>query len=155
DRSAPSVTVTSPNGGERWAAGTVHAITWTAGDPEGVDASGITLAYSVDGGSSWLPGASGLANTGTFDWTGPGRPFPNALVRVTAADVHANTASDASDAVFTIQAATSIALDSAPNPSTFGQNVTFTANVTPSSATGSVEFFDGASSLGTSPLSSG
>src|SRR6185369_6595659 len=55
------------------------------------------------------------------------------------------------------QASTSTALNSAPNPSTFGGNVTLTAtvSVTPPGAgspSGSVEFFDGVTSLGTSPL---
>jgi len=41
------------------------------------------------------------------------------------------------------------------NPSTSGQNVTFTATVSPSAATGTVQFFDGATSLGTVPLGGG
>jgi len=41
------------------------------------------------------------------------------------------------------------------NPSTYGTSVTFTATVTGSSPTGSVEFFDGATSLGTAALSGG
>ena len=52
---------------------------------------------------------------------------------------------------------TSTALSSSVNPSRFGQSVTFTATVTataPGTGTpaGSVEFFDGATSLGTSTL---
>jgi hypothetical protein len=41
---------------------------------------------------------------------------------------------------------------SSPNPSTFGQTVTFTATVTPS-ATGTVSFYEGATLLGSAPLS--
>ena len=56
-------------------------------------------------------------------------------------------------------AITSTILTSSPNPSTFGQQVTFTATVTPSSGsgtpTGTVTFYDGAASLGTVTLSSG
>jgi hypothetical protein len=44
---------------------------------------------------------------------------------------------------------------SGPSSSTYGQQVTFTAGVTPAAATGSVQFFDGATSLGTFPLSNG
>ena len=72
-----------------------------------------------------------------------------------ALDVHSNPASDASNAVFTIQGASSTSLTSAPNPSVSGQSVALTATVTPSAATGTVEFFDGVTSLGTSPVSSG
>ena len=44
---------------------------------------------------------------------------------------------------------------SGPSSSTYGQQVTFSAGVTPAAATDSVQFFDGATSLGTSPLSNG
>ena len=50
---------------------------------------------------------------------------------------------------------TTTALTSSPNPSTPGQVVTFTATVSPAASTGSVQFFDGASFLGTVPLNSG
>ncbi|PYT00800.1 MAG: hypothetical protein DMF63_05700 [Acidobacteria bacterium] len=50
--------------------------------------------------------------------------------------------------------ATNTTVASSINPSTVGQSVTFTATVTSSAGTptGNVEFFNGASSLGTSPL---
>ncbi|HEY6196178.1 MAG TPA: Ig-like domain repeat protein [Candidatus Eisenbacteria bacterium] len=155
DRTTPSVAVTSPNGGESWLQGSVHAITWTATDPEGIAAGGITLEYSVDNGSSWLPVASGLANSGTFNWTIPNNPSATARVRVTALDVHGNPATDASDAASTLQATTTASLASTPNPSVTGQSVTLTATVAPAAASGSVEFFDGATSLGTATLSGG
>ena len=41
------------------------------------------------------------------------------------------------------------------NPSTYGQNVTLTAAVSPATATGTVQFFDGATSLGSATLSGG
>src|SRR5262249_31479607 len=50
---------------------------------------------------------------------------------------------------------TTTALASSPNPSAAGQSVTFTATVSPSLATGSVAFFDGATSLGTAAVSGG
>jgi Big-like domain-containing protein len=49
---------------------------------------------------------------------------------------------------------TTTTVASSANPSTVGQMVTFTATVSPA-ATGSVQFFDGGSSLGTAPLSGG
>lgn len=48
---------------------------------------------------------------------------------------------------------TSVVADA--NPSTAGSPVQFTATVTPGSVDGTVEFFDGATSLGSSPLSGG
>jgi hypothetical protein len=49
---------------------------------------------------------------------------------------------------------TTTAVSSLPT-STFGQSVTFTASVSPSAATGAVQFFDGGASLGTVALSGG
>jgi hypothetical protein len=53
---------------------------------------------------------------------------------------------------------TTTTLSSSPNPSNFGQAVTFTANVTstgPSAPTGTVRFLDGTTTLGAATLSSG
>ena len=50
---------------------------------------------------------------------------------------------------------TSTALISSLNPSTSGQIVTFTATVSPSAATGTVTFYDGATALGTGTLAGG
>jgi len=51
--------------------------------------------------------------------------------------------------------ASSTVLTSSLNPSIFGQNVTLTAAVTPTSATGTVTFKDGSTILGTGTLSGG
>jgi len=53
------------------------------------------------------------------------------------------------------KAGSSTTLGSSPNPSIMGQPVTFTAAVTPSDATGSVNFMDGTSPLGSATLSGG
>jgi hypothetical protein len=50
---------------------------------------------------------------------------------------------------------TTTALNSSPNPSTYGASVTLTATVTPSAAAGTVVFRDGATILGSGSLSSG
>jgi hypothetical protein len=51
--------------------------------------------------------------------------------------------------------ATTTGLSSGQNPSTYGQTVTFTATVSPSAATGSVTFKDGATTIGTVVLNAG
>ena len=53
------------------------------------------------------------------------------------------------------QANTSTTLSTGLNPSTYGTSVTFTANVSPATATGMVQFFDGATLLGSGSLSGG
>lgn len=51
--------------------------------------------------------------------------------------------------------ATTTVLTSSPNPAMSGQSVTLTATVSPSAATGSVTFVDGATTLGSTTLSGG
>jgi Bacterial Ig-like domain (group 3)/Bacterial Ig-like domain (group 2) len=55
----------------------------------------------------------------------------------------------------TVKQASSVALTSTPNPSPYGAVLTFIAAVTPSAATGTVAFYDGAAALGTGTISSG
>ncbi len=50
DLTAPTVSLTSPNGGEDWKAGSTHALTWNASDAVGV--TGVDLAWSSDGGAT-------------------------------------------------------------------------------------------------------
>lgn len=52
-------------------------------------------------------------------------------------------------------AATTTTLTSSPNPSAFGASVKFTATVSPATATGTVQFFDGTTSLGSAAVSGG
>ncbi len=55
----------------------------------------------------------------------------------------------------TVAIATTTSVTSDVNPSSVGETVTFTATVSPAAATGSVEFFDGVTSLGTGTLAGG
>jgi endonuclease/exonuclease/phosphatase family metal-dependent hydrolase len=93
-----SVSVTSPNGGESWAGGSVHNVTWTS--------SGITnvkLEYTLDGTTWSTITASTAASAGSFAWTVPAASSSSAKVRVTDT---ASAASDASNAAFTITGGT-------------------------------------------------
>ena len=100
DTQAPSVTVTSPNGGEAWALGSSHNITWTATDNVGV--TSVAIDVSLDHGGSWSALATGLANSGSWAWSVPQSPSSQALVRVTATDAASNPGADASDADFAL-----------------------------------------------------
>ena len=89
DVQAPSVTLTSPAGGETWDTGSVHAITWTATDNAVVDSVGIE--YSATGPAGpWSTLAHGLANTGSWSWTLPSTASDSAYVRVRAVDHQGN-----------------------------------------------------------------
>ncbi|HVG44858.1 MAG TPA: endonuclease/exonuclease/phosphatase family protein, partial [Longimicrobium sp.] len=95
---AASVTVTSPNGGESWAGGSAHAVTWTS--------SGVTsvkLEYTLDGTTWSTIVASTAASAGSYAWTVPNSATTAAKVRVTDTG---SAATDASNAAFTITTAT-------------------------------------------------
>lgn len=101
DLVAPNVTVTAPTGGESWAIGSVHNVTWSATDNVGV--TSVDLAWSTNGGASFPnPIATGVPNTGTYAWTVAGLPSASARVRVRAHDGGGNVGSDSSHANVTI-----------------------------------------------------
>src|SRR5439155_22591980 len=101
DAQGPTATVTSPVGGESWAGGSVHDITWTATDNAAVTA--VDLALSTDGGTTFPTAiATGIANSGTFAWTLPGLVSTQARVRVRARDAAGNVGSDSSHTNFSI-----------------------------------------------------
>jgi endonuclease/exonuclease/phosphatase family metal-dependent hydrolase len=98
DTTSAGLSVSAPNGGESWAAGSSQSIVWAA--------SGVTnvkLEYSLNGGSTWtVLSSSTTASTGRYTWTVPSSATTAAQVRVSDA---ANTAlSDTSDAAFSITA---------------------------------------------------
>ncbi len=66
-----------------------------------------------------------------------------------------NNASTSSPVTVSIKTTSTVSLASSANPSVVGQTVTFTASVSPSTATGSVEFFKGGDLLGVANVSNG
>ena len=99
DTTPPSVTLTSPNGGQTFVANRATNVTWTAVDASSVS---INLFLSLDNGSTYRQIARELGNSGTFSWVPADRPTTLARLRVVARDLYGNTNSDSSDAVFTI-----------------------------------------------------
>ena len=65
--SISQITITSPNGGEIWIAGSQHAITWTSNNVDNV-----LIAYSTDMFNTInVIAASVQASLGTYTWTVP------------------------------------------------------------------------------------
>ena len=67
-----SITIQSPNGGEEWAPGSVHDITWSSfSSMAAYKIENVTIRYSIDGGSNWVdpPIASNIENSGSYSWT--------------------------------------------------------------------------------------
>lgn len=102
DELAPTMTVTTPNGGQIWDTGSSHKVTWKATD--NVAVVRVDLSYSIDGGALWTTVASGLANTGSYTWTLPRNVATNnALFKAAAKDSAGNAASDVGNAPFAIR----------------------------------------------------
>ena len=91
-----TLTVTSPNGGERWEAFSLHNITWTTQGTVG----NVRIEYSTNGGTSYTDIVASASNSGTYSWTVPNTPSSNCLVRISEAS--SGTPSDVSNAAFTI-----------------------------------------------------
>jgi endonuclease/exonuclease/phosphatase family metal-dependent hydrolase len=90
-----SVTVTSPNGGESWAGGSSHAITWTSSG-----LADLRLEYTLDGTSWNTITSSTPASAGSYSWTLP--TTSSTAARVRASDAAGSGTQDQSDGTFTI-----------------------------------------------------
>lgn len=101
--SAPSITVTSPNGGEQWPAGSAQNVKWNSSGIVGT----VMIEYSDDGGQTWNMIDNNAANNGVYAWTVPDTPSGNCLVRVSGADTDDTGIQDVSDTAFTITEAQS------------------------------------------------
>jgi hypothetical protein len=104
---APTVTVTSPNGGEAYAAGANLPIQWTAADDIGVTSVDILLSRTGPAGP-YTTIKNAVPNTGLQTWNVVGAGSSNAFIKVVAHDASNNTAFDVSDAAFTIQTPTGV-----------------------------------------------
>jgi subtilisin family serine protease len=106
DLTDPVAQVQYPNGGEVLTIGSVATLSWNATDAYGgVTAVDLALRRSELG--AWETLATGVANTGAWNWTVSGPMSAEARVRVVAHDSTANAGRDSSDAVFAITGAAS------------------------------------------------
>ena len=101
DATAPTATVSTPNGGEVWEIGTAYSVAWTATD--NIAVTTVTLVLSRDGGVTFPDTlAKGEANDGAYSWTVSGARTLAARIKVIAYDAAGNSGSDVSDADFQI-----------------------------------------------------
>jgi beta-lactamase superfamily II metal-dependent hydrolase len=97
----PTVTVSVPNGGEQWIAGSQRFVTWNAFDTSGIAA--YSIDYSTNSGTNWiLVQAQTNGNPGTYAWNVPQTPSTTCLAKVTVWDAANNTSNDISNNVFSI-----------------------------------------------------
>jgi pimeloyl-ACP methyl ester carboxylesterase len=107
----PSVTVTSPNGGESISAGSTITIRWNSADNLGL--SRHSVFFSSDGGRSYTVLSQGQlgGDVRSFEWRVPSNLVTTqARIRVSAFDTVGNTTQDESDANFPIVDATAPAV---------------------------------------------
>jgi hypothetical protein len=105
----------------------------------------------------------GTASLGTATVASGAASFPVSTLTVGSHSITAVYSGDGNNAAATStiltqtvgKAVTTVVLTSSVNPSTFGQTVVLTAKVTPSSATGSVQFLDGGVQLPSAQLVNG
>ncbi|HPN34488.1 MAG TPA: dockerin type I repeat-containing protein [bacterium] len=95
-----TLTVTSPNGGETWYAGSHHNITWTSTN----FTDNVAIELSTDGGSTFSTViAASAPNTGTYDWTVTTFPtLPKNSCRIRVSSATNTTPRDVSNSNFTI-----------------------------------------------------
>jgi len=100
---SPIVRLTKPNGGETLVAGRPYTIEWVAPDPEGV-LTGVEIAYSANGGSSWQMITAGAPNSFSYVWNvPPGIDSTRVLVNVSVTYIEWSIlAEDISDGFCTI-----------------------------------------------------
>jgi len=136
--SPPTVTGVSPSSGST-SGGTTVTVTGT----------NFTGATAVNFGST--PGTSVSVDTSGTVITVTA-PAGSGTVNVTVVTPGGTSATSPLDRFTFGKATTSLTLTSSPNPSIYGQPVTFTALVTGNAPTGTVTFTEGSTTLGTAPL---
>jgi len=94
----PSVTITTPNGGEVWAGASSKTIYWNSFNLS----SYVNIYYSTDGGATYTSIVNGTNNNGYYNWTVANIATTQARIKVV--DYYDNTISDISDTNFTITA---------------------------------------------------
>jgi Bacterial Ig-like domain (group 3) len=141
-------------------AGTAFDVTLKVGNSDGSKYVGTVHFTSSDSGAT-LPSdyTFTTADAGTHKFVGEAILHTGGSQTITAADAH--QPSTAGKATVTVSSgtktSTTTTLSSSTSPSTYHQQVTFTAVVTATSGspTGAVTFKDGASTLGTGTVSGG
>ncbi len=92
----PTVTLTSPNGGEAWGRDESHNITWTSTGTLDY----VALDCSTDGGVSWTSITGSTENDGVYPWLVDAAVSGECLIRVTG--LTDPSTDDESDSEFTI-----------------------------------------------------
>lgn len=109
-----SITVVSPNGGEKYMPGDSVSIGWTQVGRIGL----VNVLYSLDQGNTWQDIAKGVLNLGFVDWVVPDVASTLAMIRVQGTDLATTFATDNSDSAFQIGEVSGDSTDATPDEET-------------------------------------
>jgi len=137
----PTVTVTVPNGGERWTGGTSHTVTWTMSDTQTPQAALIAWVNYTTDGVTFSPIAGPLTGATSTLWSVPSIDN-TARVQVTAKDSTGLDGSDQSNGLFTIDSTA---------PSVVGTNPADGEPSAPAGTAVTVDFSEGMNKAATRP----
>lgn len=90
-----TITLTSPDGGEKWESGTSHNITWTS-----TGVNDVKIEFSTNNGISWSTISSNAPNSGSFEWNVPNINSTQCKIRLS--DAIDGNPKDESNAVFAV-----------------------------------------------------
>lgn len=164
----PSVTLTAPANGSNYGVPATITLTANAADVDGTitkveffkstttfDASTligtVTTGQAATAGPPAQPAQSGSAYT--YNWLNS--TVGSYPIAARATDDRGGTTLSSQTVGIAVSAASTTTVSVTPSPSTFGQSVTMTATVAPNTATGSVDFNEGATTLCTAVALSG
>lgn len=124
------ITLTGPNGGATYCAGTSVTIGWTS-----TAVSNVKIELSSDGGFSWpttiqASVSSGTGGTGSYSWTIPTDQAAGTNYRIRVSDAATATRLDASNASFTIATTPAITVQPTAQTVCAGSGVSFTVTAT-------------------------
>jgi len=135
--------ITSPNGGEQWAAGSTQNISWNVSTISSISTQ-YSLLYSIDKGYTWVNIASVSGGSGTYSWTVPNQLSSKCLVKIS----ESKSVFDQSNSLFSItSSATAInnnesavlSINVYPNPATDFVSI---VNNDPSNVISAVTIYD-------------
>ncbi len=95
---APYISLTSPNGGEKFTGNSTQTITWTN---HNFDAAQVDIYFSDNSGADWQVVELGVTNNGSYSWTVP--DVASATCRIKVVNAGAALPFDISDNDFEIE----------------------------------------------------
>jgi hypothetical protein len=99
---APTITVTSPNGGESWQRGTTHTVSWSYTGTPGSTVKITLLDAGAEVGSIISSYSIGSGGTGSYSWAIGSSGLTGSNFKVKVQSISQPTISDTSNNVFTL-----------------------------------------------------